>query len=149
MLIRRLKKEDIVPLVNIGALMHKQGSFKKIRYDKDKLFQVALSSINSNDKAWFVAEDEDGYIGMMGGFIGTFYFSHEKFAADYLIYIPENKRGGKAAIKLLNAFEEWAKEKGVSEIRVGTANGTKPKAVRKFYEWRKYDFIGYLLRKEL
>ena len=146
---REIQEKDITSLVDIGERMHNTGSFKNIKYNKDKLFKLAFSSIGSERRVWLVAEDENGYIGMMGGFINEYYFSDEKYAADYLIYIPEERRGGKAAIKLLDAFEKWAKKRDVKEIRLGTANGTKPEEVKKFYEWRKYDFIGYLLRKEL
>ena len=149
MTVREIKKDDVIPMVNIGEKMHNAGSFKKIKYDKNKLFKLVSSSINSDNMIWFVAEDDGEYIGMIGGFISEFYFSDEKCASDFLLYISEEKRGGKAAVKLLNAFEEWAKARGVKEIRVGTSNGVNPEEVKKFYEWRKYDFIGYLLRKEL
>ena len=142
MIVREIQEKDITSLVDIGERMHNSGSFKNIKYNKDKLFKLAFSSIGSERRVWLVAEDENGYIGMMGGFINEYYFSDEKYAADYLIYIPEERRGGKAAIKLLDAFEKWAKKRDVKEIRLGTANGTKPEEVKKFFKVKYLFFWG-------
>ena len=149
MIVREIKKDDVIPMVNIGEKMHNAGSFKKIKYDKNKLFKLVSSSINSDNMIWFVAEDDGEYIGMIGGFISEFFFSCEKYASDFLIYIPDEKRGGKTAVELLNKFEEWAKSKGAVEIRPGSSNNTNPEQVKKFYEWQKYETIGHLFRKEI
>ena len=136
-------------MVKIGELMHRVGSFKKVKYSKDKVFKTIKASIDSDRMVFFVAEDEDGYAGMMGGFIAEYPISYEKYASDFLMFIKEEKRGGDTALKLLNLFEDWAKSKGVKEIRLGSSHGVDTEKVKKFYEWQKYETIGHLFRKEL
>ena len=136
-------------MVKLGKLMHRVGSFKKVKYSKNKVFKTIKSSINSDRIVFFVAEDEDGYAGMMGGFVVEYPISYEKYASDFLMFIKEEKRGGDTAVKLLNLFEDWAKSKGVKEIRLGSSHGVDTEKVKKFYEWQKYETIGHLFRKEL
>jgi len=149
MIVRKVKENDISSMVKIGELMHRIGSFKKVKYSKDKVFKTIRASMDSDMMVFFVAEDEDGYAGMMGGFVVEYPISYEKYASDFLMFIKEEKRGGDTAIKLLNLFEEWAKSKGVKEIRLGSSHGVDTEKVKKFYEWQKYETIGHLFRKEL
>ena len=148
MIVRQIKEKDVLPMVKIGELMHRVGSFKKVKYSKGKVFKTIRASIDSDRMVFFVAEDEDGYTGMMGGFIAEYPISYEKYASDFLMFIKEEKRGGDTALKLLNLFEDWAKSKGVKEIRLGSSHGVDTEKVKKFYEWQKYETIGHLFRKE-
>ena len=136
-------------MVRLGGIMHRIGSFKKVKYSEDKVFKTIRASIDSDRMVFFVAEDEDGYAGMMGGYIVEYPISYEKHAVDFLMFIKEEKRGGDTAIKLLNLFEDWAKSKGVKEIRLGSSHGVDTEKVKRFYEWQKYETIGHLFRKEL
>jgi GNAT superfamily N-acetyltransferase len=149
MVVRIIKEEDIPAMVEIGELMHRVGSFKKVKYNKDKVFKTIRASIGSDVMAFFIAKDEDGYAGMIGGFIVEYSISYEKYASDFLMYIKEEKRGGDTAIRLLKLFEGWARSKGIKEIRLGSAHGVDTEEVKRFYEWQKYETIGHLFRKEL
>ena len=149
MIVRKIKEEDVSSMVNLGETMHRIGSFKKVKYSKDKVFKTIRSSIDSDRMIFFIAEDEDGYAGMMGGFVVEYPISYEKYDSDFLMFIKEEKRGGDTALKLLNLFEDWAKSKGVKEIRLGSSHGVDTEKVKKFYEWQKYETIGHIFRKEL
>ena len=149
MIVRKIREDDIPPMVKLGGIMHRIGSFKKVKYSEDKVFRTIESSINSDRMIFFVAEDEDGYAGMMGGFVAEYPISHDKYASDFLMFIKEEKRGGDTALKLLNLFEDWAKSKDVKEIRLGSSHGVDTEKVKRFYEWQKYETIGHLFRKEL
>ena len=149
MIVRKIKEEDITSMVELGEIMHSIGSFKKVKYSEDKVFRTIKTSIKSDRMVFFIAKDEDGYAGMMGGFIAEYSISYEKYASDFLMFIKKEKRGGDTALKLLNLFEDWAKSKGVKEIRLGSSHGVDTEKVKKFYEWQKYETIGHLFRKEL
>ena len=149
MIVRKITEEDVVPMVKLGGIMHRIGSFKKVKYSEDKVFKTIKAAIDSDRMVFFVAEDEDGYAGMMGGFVAEYTISYEKYATDFLMFIKKEKRGGDTAVKLLNLFEDWAKSKGVKEIRLGSSHGVDTEKVKKFYEWQKYETIGHLFRKEL
>ena len=136
-------------MVKLGGIMHRIGSFKKVKYSEDKVYRTIKSSINSDRMIFFVAEDKDGYAGMMGGFIAEYPISYEKYASDFLMFIKKEKRGGDTALKLLYLFENWARSKKVKEIRLGSSHGVDTEKVKKFYEWQKYETIGHLFRKEL
>lgn len=149
MIVREITDKDVIPMVKLGSIMHGIGSFKKIKYSEDKVFRTIKASIASDKMIFFVAEDEDGYAGMIGGFVSEYPISYERFASDFLMFIKENKRGGDTAIKLLKLFEDWAKSKDVKEIRLGSSHGVDIEKVKNFYEWQGYNTIGHLFRKEL
>jgi GNAT superfamily N-acetyltransferase len=65
----------------------------------------------------FVAEKEDEIVGCICGMITNLWFARNtKVAAELGWWVNEEHRGSTASMRLLQAFENWAKEQGVKAI---------------------------------
>lgn len=83
--------------------------------DPDKL-KIALLVMLEKGKI-FVAEHDGLIVGFIIGMQSSFWFAPEVTCAVELAWwVKEEHRGGRAAIKLLRAFEGWAKEIGTKVV---------------------------------
>ena len=129
--------------------MHKESSFRDLDWDPKKLEDLGLNFILfPNDYCCFVAKNSfGGIIGFIIGMINEFYFGHDLVAEDLLLYVPQNKRGGKAAIRLVRAYEEWATAKGARRIMLGVSTEINTEQVVRLYERLGYKQFGRILKK--
>ena len=84
---------------------------------------------------------------MYVGLISSYYFGKDLVANDCLLFVDKSKRGGVAAIRLIKRFQQWAFEKGASEVRPATSTGVQTEDTKKLYEALGYDTVGYVFRK--
>ena len=98
-----------------------------------------------------VAVVGDRVVGMIGGFVTTPFFSEDKIASDYGLYIrPEHRGQGRMAIRLIRAFEKWAAGQGVVEITPGVSTMLNVEGTAGLYELMGYEKLpGCVLRKRL
>jgi GNAT superfamily N-acetyltransferase len=148
-MIREMEEKDIPYLIDLGYKMHQEGTFKNLDYDREKCKKLGNTLLTNPDFKCFISEDDKGYTGMMIGYITTYYFNHQKFASDLLLYVDPEKRGGFAAVRLIKAIEKWAKTRGAEEMRVDSHVGVNADLVKKLYERLKYETIGHTFRKVL
>ena len=90
----------------------------------------------------FVAEKEGQIVGCICGIITNFWFARNtKVAAELGWWVNEEHRGSTASIRLLQAFENWAKEHGVKVITMSdlVINGNTP--VGPIYKKLGYEFV--------
>lgn len=75
-------------------------------------------------------------IGCMGAIMCPNLTADSHFASELLLYVLPKHRGGRSALLLVKAFEQWA---GPYDKRAGTAFGVDDKNVIKFYERLGYE----------
>lgn len=61
-------------------------------------------------------------------------WSPVRVASDYLFYVVPKHRGSRAAIRLILAYKEWAKEVECAEVRLSVASGINTERVGRFYQ---------------
>ncbi|MGL5456727.1 MAG: GNAT family N-acetyltransferase [Citrobacter telavivensis] len=61
-------------------------------------------------------------------------WSPVRVASDYLFYVMPKHRGSRAAVRLVRAYIEWAKEIDCAEARLSVASGIHHDRTEKFYE---------------
>lgn len=150
MQVRSLTPDDVEGLITIGHDLHQEGLFKTIRYSEDKLRSLA-SAVFENPETYrvLIAERDNQAVGFMVGYVSEYWFSDETFAADLILYVTPQHRGGSAALRMLLAFEKWATAQGVSEIRLGISTGIDPTKTESFYRKLGYSTVGPILVKEI
>jgi GNAT superfamily N-acetyltransferase len=146
-MIREMQEKDINYLVDLGYVMHQESSFADLEYDKDKVRELGQEILHTNNYCCYIYERENTIIGFIIGICGHYYFNHQKYASDYLLYVDPNKRGSIAAIRLLKELEKWAKLQNCTEIRLGSSANINPERVKQLYERLGYTTTGHLFRK--
>lgn len=94
-----------------------------------------------------VAVDKRGIAGMFWGYVDEFFFGHDRYAADLLLYVNPDRRKGRVAYRLVKAFEEWAADRSALHIQAGISTGIDNEGYARFYERMGYIGSGIVLSK--
>ena len=143
--IRFATLHDMPELLAIGERMHALTRFKAHPYERDKLAQTfeALISQGQGKYAFLVAANaQDQVVGGLLGVMEQHIFS-PGWCASVMHYdvLPE-ARGGGYAVRLLKAFEQWAKNRKAIEINLGINSGGDFERVGRFAARMGYSKIG-------
>ena len=152
MSVRRAEKKDVKTLVELGKLMHKESVYAKYDFDEQYILHYGEHMVENPDNfGVFLAEDKEGEVtALVAGFINQMYFNPDvKIAYDFLLYVHPEKRGGMSAVRVMRAYEKWAKEVGACEISMGITAGIDDEKAHNFYRGLGYEPKGSYLNKEL
>lgn len=134
----------------MGQELHRESpSFRRRRFAPDKLRALAEQCLVHPDWVGLMAWVEDEPIGIFVGFIAEDWFGPDRYAADLTFWVRPQSRGSTAAYRLLLAFEKWAEDRGVEEIRVGISTGISVEQATRFYLKAGFLPRGTLLIKHL
>ena len=147
-MIRKMKLSDVNVVIDMGRAMHGESYFKFLDFSEAKLLAL-WDSINlfPNRMCGFVAEKDNKIIGIFVGAINEHWFGHDKVSCDLALYVTPEERGGSAAMRLVKAYERWAKEQGAREIHIGTATNVNPDRIRKLFSRLGYGDEAFFFRK--
>lgn len=139
MKIRVATLSDIPTLVQFGeSFVSESPNYKNRGYDVHHAANHFSNLINGTGVI-FVAEYESQVIGGFAGGIVNDWFSNQKMAFDYVLYIKPEFRKSHVAFELISAFITWSKLMGANRIQCGTATGVETKACVRLY--KKFGFI--------
>jgi GNAT superfamily N-acetyltransferase len=123
--IRQAIPGDVPVLVRLGADLHAESPrYASTAYSPDKVAGLAQAIIDGRvpDAVIFVAVEYGEVIGIFAGTVFEHWFSHDRMATDYTFYLrPESRGQGKTAVRLVKAFEQWARDRGVTSLVFGTS----------------------------
>lgn len=72
----------------------------------------------------------DGVTGLIGGYLTPYWMNMDKvFAQEMFWYVSKEHRGGSLGIRLLNAFQEWAKDGGADYCVMSSTTNLNPSGV--------------------
>jgi GNAT superfamily N-acetyltransferase len=146
-MVRRFVKEDFPKIFEIGREMHQESSFRDLSYSFQRVASLVARCITDDSFLGLIDEDKDGTVGIFIGHIVPFFFSDELISDDMVLYVKKEKRGGSTAFKFIREYEKWAKERGASQIQIGTSTGIDEDRTVKFFERLGYKKSGVLLKK--
>lgn len=109
-MIRTATHDDIPRLVEMGAAFH-DASGQPFSYNEDAT-ELLLKSMIDLPTATVIRSDN----GLIGGMLNPAYCDPSWIMAVELFWWATDKQG----VKLLSAFEEWAKSQGAHEVRMTT-----------------------------
>ena len=130
--VRPATESDAQGIFMLCIQMHGETDFKHFTFDPEKAFTGLHRWIDKEDAAMFVAVNGGEIIGMMAGNMLEMWFSHERCAAEQLLYVAPKSRGTRAAYLLAKSFFQWAHEKS-NHIHAGVGTGLQ-NAAGKLYE---------------
>jgi GNAT superfamily N-acetyltransferase len=144
--IRFAQREDIPALVEGGAKMHQLTRFKSQPYNAQKVAQTFADLINpgaATKYVFLVAENsEKKIVGALIGLVEQQIFS-DGWTASVMHFdvLPQARMGG-YGVRLLKAFEQWAKNRNAIEITLGVNSGVDTESIGSFIQKMGYIKVG-------
>lgn len=118
-----------------------------LEYDDHKARETFWSYIDTADPTIFVAEDEDGLAGFVVASINEYRMSGGLFILHEVFFVRPEKRGTRAAARLIEHLLEWGQSLGAVEIIGGNDSNLKSDKVARFLERFGFEPVGYAMRK--
>lgn len=147
-MIRAATHDDIPRLVELGQLLHDSSSYAGSGIKPEKIADL-LGQLIDGLGVVFAAEVDGEVVGGFAGAITEQWFSDDLIAFDYSLFIEPSKRQGLTALKLVLAFQNWAKAKGAKEIRMGITTGMNVEGTSRLYRHLGFEYVGPLFRMEI
>lgn len=148
-MIRAANIEDVPTINRLGEQMFNESAYAGVcAYSSEKVDHL-LKQMVANPEEYFlyVAEKDSTIIGMYLGLLTEYYFSKDLMAVDLALYVDPTKRGSLAAIKLVQAFEDWAFARGAKEVVPATSTQVAPERTAQLYHLLGYEVVGNLFKK--
>ena len=139
---------DFEDVARLGRLMHAESSYAQLAFSEDRLRQIFDVYTKDARRALILGRVNGEACGLYAGYITPYYFSNELVANDIAWFVVKERRGTSLGLRLLTAFENWAKDQGASEIRVGYSTDINPTAFDSLMLKRGYSRVGGNYRLE-
>lgn len=110
----------------------------------DKLLANFDHSLSVPDIEIFFLEVDGSVVGMLVGAISQPLFSDDRMATELAWYITPEKRGGREAFHLINAYEEWAESQDcsyVTMVDIDTLNSLEKVYTKKGYTLTEKTYV--------
>lgn len=134
-MIRNATVGDIPALIELGTRMYLESRYAETSpFDEQKCADLAKQLINAEFGVVLVVEESGQLVGWVAGGIGEQYFSHERMAFEYGVFIAAEHRGGTAGYRLVKAFIDWAKNHGARVINMGITTGVHEERTGELYQ---------------
>lgn len=140
--------DDLMPLLqdqHAEGYPHLDFSEVKIRWFIDKI----IRDLDRDLRNCFLCYKGHELIGYAYASVDEFIFSTQKFAHVEMIYVVPEYRGSRAYLKLMKAYEEWARLRGCVEFWAGVAIPDRERAdkISNTLEKVGYSRYGYIHKK--
>jgi GNAT superfamily N-acetyltransferase len=144
--IRTATEDDVFDILILAKEFSREAP-KSHKWNKDKTEQFLLSSFLNPNMEIFVI-DVDGEIeGALVGLLSELYMSHTVQATELAWFVSKDYRGKPASIRLMKAFEKWAKESGANQVGMGDIEGIS--SLENLYNRLGYERAETIYLKEL
>ena len=133
--IRPATEADLPYLIMLANVMLAESSFSSVPFEPEAF---ALTVIRLLDDQQFVmlAEKDGQIVGAMLGIATPFAFSYAMMAQDVALFVHPDARGRLISVRLIRAFEEWARAHNCLQIRPAVSSGCEAAC-------RLYGLLGY------
>lgn len=148
-MIRPATIDDIPRILELGAMLHASSSYNRMAFVPAKAGAFLQALMAGDGGVVFVAEVDGVVVGGMAGGIVDQWFSDDLIAYDFSIFVEPRRRNGVIAIRLMTAFEEWARLQGAKQIHMGIGTDLNVEGTGRLYEHMGFRLFGPLYMKEI
>jgi hypothetical protein len=145
--VREATYEDIFELLMLAFEFSKEGPDHFKPFEKDVVEERLTGAIGNEDYLVLVLENKGEIQGSIVGVCIAPWMMTEPFAVELAWFVRKSARDGRGAIKLVRAYESWAKSKGVTKICMSDL--TKVQGLGKLYERLGYSLSETSYIKEI
>jgi GNAT superfamily N-acetyltransferase len=151
MIIRPTEPVDTDYLILLAEMMRAESpAYRRLTIDPEKLKAIGDQSLLHPDRFCIrVAEHKGRIVGFILGYVNEVYFGHDLVASDLGLFVPQTNRGGRIALALIKAFEDWARDNGAGAVQLGITTGVQPERTGEFYQHLGYSEFGIVYRKQI
>ena len=143
---RTATPDDVFDILILAKEFSKEAP-QSHKWNKEKTEQFILSALQNTNMTIFVI-DVDGEIeGALVGILSELYMSYTVQATELAWFVSKDYRGKPASLKLIKAFEKWAKESGANQVGMGDIEGIS--SLEKLYNRLGYERAETVYLKEL
>jgi GNAT superfamily N-acetyltransferase len=149
MIIRPATVDDVPRVLELSAGIFNESHYPQVcTYNPEKVAHLVSHMIATPDEYFLHLAEKDGaIIAMYAGLLTEYYFSNDRMAVDLALFVDPTKRGSLAAVRLIQAFEDWAFERGAKEICPATSTQVAPERTAQLYHLLGYEVVGNLFKK--
>lgn len=140
--IRRATEDDRIGLWKLAVAMHGETDFVRLDFDPHKAFENLGGWIHHPDGLMLVAVAGADVVGMLAATFKQPWFTQNEIASEDLFYVRSDRRGGTTAFRLMQAFIDVARARGVRHVRAGVATGDVGKNAGRLYQHFGFHPVG-------
>lgn len=133
-IIREAIEGDRLGLFKLAVEMHAETDFAAVEFDPEKALRELGAWIHHPDGLMLVADDSGDVVGMLAAQAKRPWFSSQEVASEDLFFVRKDRRGGRVAYRLLEAYVQWCAERGITYGRAGISTGEPGKNAGRLYE---------------
>ena len=122
-MIRAASQLDLDSLMGLTRQMHAEGEFHSAPLAEPKVRAIFSRLITGG--FLMVNDGAEGVDAMLAGMVSEQWYSTARVASDVIFFVRPTKRGGFAAVRLIQAFVAWGKEQGAAEINIAQSSGVR------------------------
>ena len=120
--IRKANQADVFDLLVLARGFSREAPTMH-KWDKDKTEELLKTVIDTPQCVAYVWEEDGEIVGGLLGVLQPLFMSHTLVAAELAWFVDESVRGKRGALKLVKAFEGWAKENDADYITMADIEG--------------------------
>ena len=143
MTVREATQDDAFDVLMLAHQFGKEAP-AGFKFSKDKVESFFDRVLADPTMVWFVSEDEDGIGGFIVGHFPDHPFNDILTAIELGWFVTKDKRRGTSAMRLVQAFESWAKEKGADWTALSDITGIQDLSqlyIRRGYQLAERSFM--------
>lgn len=149
LLIRYPAVDVLADLLSLAEQMHADSQYAHIPFDAIAMTDVLSHSFCYTQTHYVAAVIKEGKtVAGMIGLIEPYLFNRQYYVArDIGLFVTPNQRNAVFAKALINDFEDWAKQRGASDVVLGATAAVDFERTTDFYQRLGYSKFGCLSRK--
>lgn len=123
--IRRYTRADVSQMVERLEELLQQFHYGKIDFNAKRVKDMLIANLRNRGFFCDIVVADGEIVGVLCGSIVEFMFSYEVYAEHHITYIWPTHRSLAVITKLVRNYQQWARSRGVRQIRWGQSTGFK------------------------
>jgi hypothetical protein len=137
MVISPLAASDTEEVVKLARINWAESRFQWLPFDETKIRANLARMIEApaTSNCAIVARNNTGrLVGYLAGSIEEYFFCRARIASSVFLFVDPAERGGRAALRLVLAFRQWAINRDAVEMYIGVAGGVLMERTGRFLQ---------------
>lgn len=127
--------------------MNAEEFYPDFPFDQHTADSALTDSLQKAAPTVFVAVEKDHILGFLAASIMEYWFTTGIYVSQDVLYVRPDKRGTRAAVKLIKKFIQWGDMLGAREHIFGTLTGFQPERTAKLFEHCGARRVGHYLKR--